>query len=608
MTRRTLKTALWLIVLASLIPGLILAFARMRAEGGERTVTLLMDEQALLEQALYYGLTPFELGERYRTFGLNGVALYEETLNTLAQKGRVVLLTPAEAQTLALAAGADIPPSSTLVTELEPGALAFALANNTPPAQRLTVAGRTWYALSGASGLRPAGPDLAAIARWHEAGWDLAYRPLNFPGLVGVGADFPAEARYLVHQGLEVAGHPGALAETAAASGSYLTGMIEGTLQYGMSRLSAEVPTARLFGIGQDWQNILKPREVAGKYLLAAGERGATLLYLRPYTQERVGDMVENTEVLIAALVAGLQQEGFGIGPVGVLDYRTVPLLRLLSAAGVLAGLGLLALMYPGLWGPAVAAGVLVLGVLAGGPSWSALALVAALVFPVIGYGLLPERVNTLGVATLVSLSGAVLLAAVGSDREALLGITPFAGVAATLVVPPALFLFHYALRYRRPVHWLTDFWRHPIRLGDALLVLGCVAALALVVIRRGNFPIVGASGLELMVRTWLSEWFVRPRFKELVGHPLALLGLSNEGWPAPLRALLLTGGVIAQASILNSFSHYHTPLLISLARTLIALTIGLTVGLVLLPLARVAASSGKRWLRSANDGRLERV
>ena len=53
-----------------------------------------------------------------------------------------------------------------------------------------------------------------------------------------------------------------------------------------------------------------------------------------------------------------------------------------------------------------------------------------------------------------------MLLAAVGSDREALLAITPFAGVAATLVVPPALFLFHYALRYRPPAKWLTDFWR----------------------------------------------------------------------------------------------------------------------------------------------------
>lgn len=318
--------------------------------------------------------------------------------------------------------------------------------------------------------------------------------------------------------------------------------------------------------------------------------------------------MVENTEILIGALVTALRQEGFAIGPVGTLDYETVPLLRLLSAVGIFAALGLLALMYPGLWGPAVAAAVLALGALAGGLSWSALALVAALVFPVIGYGLLPERLTTLGLATLVSLAGAVLLAAVGTDQRAMLGITPFAGVAATLVVPPALFLFHYALRYRRPVNWVTDFWRYPIRLGDVVVVFGLLAALALVVIRRGNFPIIGASQIELAVRGLLSEWFVRPRFKELVGHPLAVLGLGNRDWPAPMRALLLTGGVIAQASILNSFSHYHTPLLVSLARTLIALGLGLAVGLVLLPLARLALSGGKRWLKSAGSGRMMRA
>lgn len=603
MTRPTLQTLLWLLVLLSLIPGLFSAYARMQAEGRERSVTLLMDEEALTEQALYYGLSASELGGRYRALGLNGVALYEDSLETLHDKGRVALLSAAEARAL----GADAPPYALLARELEPGALAFALAKNHPPTEEIMINGERWHAFSGPNALRPAGPDLAAVRRWSDAGWDVAYRPLNFPGLMAAGADFPAEARYLVHQGLEVAGHPNALDEVAQASQPFVTGMIEGTAQYGMAELRRAAPTARLFGIAQDWQNILEPREVASKYLLAASERGASLLYLRPYTQERMGDMVANTEILVSSLVEGLAQEGFRIGPVGVLAYETVSLLRALSAVGVFAGLGLLALMYPGLWGPAVAAGVLALGIVAGGPSWSALALTAALVFPVIGYGLLSERLTTLGLATLVSLAGAVLLAAVGTDREAMLGITPFAGVAATLVVPPVLFLFHYALRYRPPVRWVTDFWRHPIRLGDAAIVLFCLAGLALVVIRRGNFPLIGASQLELAVRGLLAEWFVRPRFKELVGHPLAVLGLANVGWPAPLRAALLTGGVIAQASILNSFSHYHTPLLISLARSLIALGLGLGIGLVLLPLARAVTNRGRRWLAKPKEGRLER-
>ena len=57
------------------------------------------------------------------------------------------------------------------------------------------------------------------------------------------------------------------------------------------------------------------------------------------------------------------------------LEYDTVPFLRALSALGILAGLALLALMYPGGWGIVVSVGVLSLGILAGGPDWDALAL-----------------------------------------------------------------------------------------------------------------------------------------------------------------------------------------------------------------------------------------
>ena len=130
------------------------------------------------------------------------------------------------------------------------------------------------------------------------------------------------------------------------------------------------------------------------------------------------------------------------------------------------------------------------------------------------------------------------------------------------------------------------------------MLALGALAAIALVFLRRGNFPLIVASEAELSVRSWLSSLFVRPRFKELAGHTLAVLGLSEASWPAWIRGGLLTGGVIAQGTILNSFSHYHTPFLISLQRTLIALVIGLVLGLVFSLLARVLVRFTKVWLK----------
>ena len=184
-----------------------------------------------------------------------------------------------------------------------------------------------------------------------EAGWDIAYRPYNYPGLREVGADFPTEANYLIHGALEVAGNPNALSQTVAASQDYLTGVIEGVEQAGMAQLAGKVPVARTFGINQDWLNTLEPEVVVGKYVLATNERGARLLYVRPYTEETVGDMVQNTEQLVRGLRTSLEAEGYSVGEVERLEYDTVPLLRALSAVGIVAGLVLLALMYPGVWG-----------------------------------------------------------------------------------------------------------------------------------------------------------------------------------------------------------------------------------------------------------------
>ncbi|MEJ2288920.1 MAG: DUF5693 family protein [Deinococcales bacterium] len=170
------------------------------------------------------------------------------------------------------------------------------------------------------------------------------------------------------------------------------------------------------------------------------------------------------------------------------------------------------------------------------------------------------------------------------------------------MIVPPALFLFHYALRYRRPAAWVRDFWNAEIRVGHVALGLVAVAALAYAFMRRGNTPLIGASHAELALRQWMSQLFVRPRFKELIGHPLAVLALANPRWPSWFRGLLLTGGVLAQASVLNTFSHYHTPLVISAERTAIALVIGLAIGFLLVPAVRGVVALGRAWLSGTGD------
>ena len=102
------RVALWVLAL-SLVPAGWLVVERATGEGRDRRVLVVMDELALAEQAAYSGTTSLELGLRYRALGLSGVALYEDTLETLARKGAIVALLGSELRALAVAAG-ELPP------------------------------------------------------------------------------------------------------------------------------------------------------------------------------------------------------------------------------------------------------------------------------------------------------------------------------------------------------------------------------------------------------------------------------------------------------------------------------------------------------------------
>ena len=216
-----------------------------------------------------------------------------------------------------------------------------------------------------------------------------------------------------------MAGFPGDLTEVVDASQEFLTAIIEGTPQNGMADISDKVPTVRLLSFNQDYvDRRLRPADLVDKYLLAVEERNVRLLYLRPYTTNELGDPVTNTEEMVRSLTAALTSQGYEVGPLTRLgiEYETVPWLRAVAALGILAALALLALRFPAPWGAAVAVLLLLGSTAVAGPGWHALALVAALIFPVLGFLTFKERLPALLYATVLSLAGALLLSAVGSE------------------------------------------------------------------------------------------------------------------------------------------------------------------------------------------------
>ena len=117
-----------------------------------------------------------------------------------------------------------------------------------------------------------------------------------------------------------------------------------------------------------------------------------------------------------------------------------------------------------------------------------------------------------------------------------------------------------------------------------ALMLVG-VAGLGILIMRSGNDSGIGVSTLELKFRAVLDQVFgVRPRTKEvLIGHPFLLLGLARMAAGKRFgRWVILSIGAIGVTSIVNTFSHLHTPLEISLIRTLHGLWVGAVLGALL--------------------------
>ena len=87
----------------------------------------------------------------------------------------------------------------------------------------------------------------------------------------------------------------------------------------------------------------------------------------------------------------------------------------------------------------------------------------------------------------------------------------------------------------------------------------------------------------------------VRPRTKEfLIGHPLMLMmlyyGYKEKYFP------LLLGAVIGQISLVNTYAHIHTPIMISLIRSFHGIWIGIIGGVILILMVNWIIKLGRRW------------
>ena len=595
-TRHPLTPLLLGLILLSLIPALVLAAGRVRFEAGQRTVAMVMDYSALTAQANLNGLAPLDLLARYRKLGVNGVAVYEDTIATLENRAAIYKQPGTE---LALRyPGEGVNPQLSYMRDLGGGhEVARLRARYTVPTRTRTIGGQSWTVWPTDVSFLPAGPNITLIDTLKRQGYVVVYRPYDNQAVKAPGADWPQVPFLAFTTGEIVGAHDPALMEQMRARlGGRVPAIIEATPQKGLDQLIAGGQAVRLFSISGAWQDLLTPAEVSSKFVLAARERSHKLLYIRPF--RTVGD----TETFLKEVKTGLDRWGIGVGTPTPAAYQPSTLLRWLCTVGPLAALLLIGLSYPLPRLGLVVAGLALLAAVAfnGLHPLPAAALVAAISFPALGLVLRRHRLSDWFVASGLSLVGVLFVSALGADRDSMLGLDPFKGVGLTLLAPLGLVALSFLPRQdiRQTV---LDVYRAPIKLGDIIVMGLGLAAFALVFLRRGNATGVGVSDAEARVRQSLQDSIIRPRFKEIAGHPLLLLGLSGI-LPGYFALLSLLGGVVGQASILNTFTHFHTPLLISFQRAIIGLGSGLLLGVLLLALVRLLMRvwTGQReWMRA---------
>ncbi|MEW6662936.1 MAG: DUF5693 family protein [Bacillota bacterium] len=625
MARRSYTGLLVLLVGLAVIMSGYLGWQRHLVERENRQLDLIVEYAEVVRLAERLGLEPVDVLRRLQAAGATGALFKEQVLGDLENRqlwtrsGEELLADPAMAR---------------VARQIKPGSL-YLLTRQPELAQRVAKNLEIKVLPGRVQVLEAANLFLVGV-------------PLPKGEIAGIGLGFaPEELEMVVKEGLRLAlqvrswspvwpgsieaviesllpyqpnmsvllfndgvipGHPVQTPELAQEVKrlGVPVGLIEFFNQKGLDQLALAVDknAVRLHTIPQREMAVMSQTRAVDRFVLAATERNMRVLFVRLFFKGDPDFWLNANTSFLSALRRELAAKGFSFGPPA--PFGSVPgsrLFLLVIGLGVLAGgvllaqsigLGALGTLL-GLLGAVTWAGLLALGYTTEGRQM--MAFLAAVIFPTLAVVLgMRGRAGTpagavvlLLIMTIITLTGALLVVGLLADRSFLLKIHQFLGVKAAHLAPLALMAFFLAAwplrdRWRQGIR---DFLEMPISVKHLLLAGVAIALVIVYVTRTGNEGGALVTGLEQKMRRFLDiALVVRPRTKEfLIGHPAMLMALFL-GYRHRRMPLALVGG-IGQVSLLNTFTHLHTPLGVSLLRTVNGLWVGVLIGLVLILLYR---------------------
>ncbi|MFP4021360.1 MAG: DUF5693 family protein [Halanaerobium sp.] len=428
------------------------------------------------------------------------------------------------------------------------------------------------------------------------------------------------EPEMLIFDGDEITGFPDKIEETASLmpDNNLIYGKVEAFIaaQDGAEKLAElnNYQILRTHSMQQDEVADANDQQIISRYLLSVRERNVKVLYHKPYLKGN--QLAERNLGLLAALTSKLETDGFNLGNSQPVDYfsnsrwQLMAILLGVTAAGILLLNYFTSFKYSQMMNIffilAAAAGVFLL--LTGREILlrQITALGSAVIFPSLAVIIFLIERNKGGenlegglslsfvffnftAAVLTALIGGIFVSAALNSSNFIFKINDFRGVKIAFLMPLIIISLYYLfqpgskdLRYEIP-----RLLESVIKIKHLILAGGLALIAVIYIGRTGNFPLLPVPAWELTIRGLLERLlYVRPRFKEfLIGHPLFIFSLYLS---AEKRKQLYFYPILMLASVgvittVNTFSHLHTPVIISLLRTLHSYWLSFGAALVLI-------------------------
>ena len=462
-------------------------------------------------------------------------------------------------------------------------------------------------------------------------GFDVIPRIENFTGIkdkdiknyVDILKKF--DVKTVIFNGTDVLGNPGKISYAASLfkKNGINVGIIDvpmgKKLQEGMNKFAKfdDYRGIKVFGVSEAETQKYDTSEIVNRWYRGIIERNVRIVYMRAKidNSKSAAYNIQQNQSMIEDMTKYIKKAGLNVGVAKhLLELHQSTLTEILISLGVIAGgllllqmlgIGEYVLILLGLLGAILTSLVLVskfndLGV-------KVVALASSIIFPSLGIGyfidktkeILEKKQNISFTYTslkifinslLISFIGALSIAAIMADSKYMLKIDYFRGVKFSFVLPLVFYVLYYIIKIYNANDWKTfigrvkEFLNIDIKVWHlvAILIAGIIGIIY--ISRTGNEPIVKPTELELKFRDFLEHTLVaRPRTKEfLIGDPAIILAIyaafkRSKVWTF-IMGIFASIGIL---SIVNTFSHIESVLMIAIERTVIAWILGALIGMV---------------------------